>query len=88
MQLLYALWAMRFSNEEREEDAMPIYEYQCPACGEVFEKLQKADEGAELQKCPQCGEKKAERVLSSFCCTKSSESSSSCGPTGGSKRFS
>ncbi len=67
---------------------MPIYEYQCPSCGGVFEKLQKVEEGGKLQTCPQCGDKKAERVLSSFCCSKSSESPSSCGSAGGSTRFS
>jgi len=68
---------------------MPIYEYQCRGCGQTFEKLQKMDEGQSSIKCPHCGEKKAERVFSSFCCSKSSESpSSSCGPAVGSTKFS
>ncbi len=33
---------------------MPIYEYQCAACGEVTEKWQKFSE-APLTVCPQCG---------------------------------
>ena len=34
---------------------MPLYEYQCDACGHVFEKLQKR--GAEApSECPECGE--------------------------------
>jgi putative FmdB family regulatory protein len=33
---------------------MPIYEYQCAACGQVLEKWQKFSEGP-LTVCPQCG---------------------------------
>jgi len=33
---------------------MPIYEYQCAACGKVVEKWQKFSE-APLTVCPQCG---------------------------------
>lgn len=33
---------------------MPIYEYQCAACGQVVEKWQKFSE-APLTVCPQCG---------------------------------
>jgi putative FmdB family regulatory protein len=33
---------------------MPIYEYQCAACGQVMEKWQKFSE-APLTVCPQCG---------------------------------
>ena len=32
---------------------MPIYEYQCPACGYEFEKLQKLSD-PRLQDCPSC----------------------------------
>lgn len=66
---------------------MPIYEYRCRKCGEIFEKIQRVDEGGESLKCPYCGGKKPEKVLSSFSCTKGTESTSSCGPTGGSTRF-
>ncbi len=33
---------------------MPIYEYQCAACGRVMEKWQKFSD-APLETCPQCG---------------------------------
>ena len=44
---------------------MPIYEFRCLHCGHIFEllKLKKSDEEVEL-KCPECGHKKVERVLS------------------------
>jgi putative FmdB family regulatory protein len=66
---------------------MPIYEYQCRKCGEVFERYMKVNEKGDSLTCPYCGEKKPEKMLSSFSSSKGSESSS-CGPTGGSTRFS
>lgn len=34
---------------------MPIYEYQCPRCGEVFEEWEKASEAHRDKPCPVCG---------------------------------
>ena len=42
---------------------MPIYEYQCEACGHVFEKLQKISE-TPLMKCPDCGEEALKKLVS------------------------
>jgi len=44
---------------------MPIYEFRCLRCEHVFEllKLKKEREEVEM-KCPECGHKKVERVLS------------------------
>ena len=66
---------------------MPIYEYRCRKCGEVFERFQKVNEGGDNLTCPYCGGRKPEKVLSSFSSSKGLESASSCGPTGGSSRF-
>ncbi|KHK03012.1 FmdB family zinc ribbon protein [Desulfovibrio sp. TomC] len=33
---------------------MPLYEYQCPACGRVFEELRRSGDEAEAA-CPECG---------------------------------
>lgn len=42
---------------------MPIYEYQCQACGHVFEAMQKmADEP--LKKCPECKKSKLQKLVS------------------------
>jgi putative FmdB family regulatory protein len=71
-------------NKERE---MPIYEYRCRKCGKIFEKIQKVNGGGNSLTCPSCGGKKPEKLLSSFSSSKESDSSSSCGPTGGSSRF-
>lgn len=34
---------------------MPIYEYQCPKCGHVFEEWGKASESHKEEPCPVCG---------------------------------
>ena len=42
---------------------MPIFDYQCEACGHHFDILQKAGEGV-LRKCPECGKLKLRKLLS------------------------
>ena len=41
---------------------MPIFDYQCEACGHTFDALQKAGEGP-LRKCPECGKLKLKKQL-------------------------
>jgi putative FmdB family regulatory protein len=42
---------------------MPIYEYQCEACGHSLEALQQLSDPL-LKKCPDCGKPKLRRLLS------------------------
>ena len=42
---------------------MPIYEYQCEACGHQFEKLQKLSD-PRLKDCPACGEPALKKLIS------------------------
>lgn len=42
---------------------MPIYEYQCEACGHVFETLQRLSEDP-LKECPECGKPALKKLLS------------------------
>jgi putative FmdB family regulatory protein len=42
---------------------MPIYEFQCQACGHRFERLQKLSD-ADPTVCPTCGEPQVGRMLS------------------------
>lgn len=42
---------------------MPIYEYECRACGHDFDVLQKVTD-ARLRKCPECGALKLQRMVS------------------------
>jgi len=46
---------------------MPIYEYKCQTCGDVFERLYFASDGDDSVDCPACGGKKTEKLLSAFC---------------------
>ncbi len=43
--------------------AVPLYEYQCKACGHRFEKIQKFSDEP-LKTCPKCGKDEAERLIS------------------------
>jgi putative FmdB family regulatory protein len=45
---------------------MPVYEYRCAACGRHFEKLRAISARDESVKCPSCGGRRAERLVSSF----------------------
>lgn len=46
-----------------EDRSMPIYEYQCDACGHELEKLQKLSD-APLTDCPACGEASLKKMIS------------------------
>lgn len=41
---------------------MPIYEFECTACGNVFDRLQKISD-PDPEVCPNCGKKKVHRRL-------------------------
>mgnify|MGYP001566887518 FL=1 len=43
---------------------MPIYEYECWACGHCFERIMKVGEEAPV--CPVCGEKETEKRVAPF----------------------
>jgi putative FmdB family regulatory protein len=42
---------------------MPIYEYECTACGHTFDTLQKISE-APLTRCPACGQETLRKLIS------------------------
>ena len=43
---------------------MPIYEYFCHTCENLFERLQKASDGTPT--CPDCGSDQVQKMMSSF----------------------
>lgn len=45
---------------------MPLYEYRCTDCGNVFEELQPMDAPRSGALCTQCGGSRTNRLLSSF----------------------
>ena len=62
---------------------MPIYTFKCKKCGNEFELLVGISSSKMEQKCPKCGSKEIEKLLSSFSVGKSNTSSSSTScPTG------
>jgi len=66
---------------------MPMYEYRCPHCETRFEVLQRMGQGAEGVRCPECGQVKVERLLSTFAgqsATATGFSAAACGGGGGS----
>ena len=42
---------------------MPIYEYQCKACGHIFEEMQGFNDKP-IKKCPECKKNKVEKMIS------------------------
>ncbi len=43
---------------------MPLYEYQCPDCGENFDKIVSFSEADKIPVCPQCGEQNTQKKIS------------------------
>jgi putative FmdB family regulatory protein len=65
---------------------MPLYEYRCQACNQTFETLRGShDKDADVE-CPQCGEKKAKKLISA-CCVAKEESSPASASSCGSRKF-
>ena len=51
---------------------MPIYEFKCQSCDNVFESLRFPSDGDGDIACPSCGGKNNEKLLSAFACISSS----------------
>jgi putative FmdB family regulatory protein len=45
---------------------MPIYEFECKKCGEVFEALRPMDDTGRSLSCPECGTKAPKKIFSTF----------------------
>ena len=58
---------------------MPIFEFECLACGAIFEKLVKKAATDEQFVCPECGSQKVDQKISTF----ASANKNSCAPGGG-----
>ena len=57
---------------------MPLYSYKCKDCEEEFDYLVFGKSDEEELKCPKCGSKDLERLLSTFGMGGSSSGSSGC----------
>jgi putative FmdB family regulatory protein len=60
---------------------MPMFEYACPNCGHVFEKLV-LRRSAKAPECPKCGGDEVEQIFSAFA-TASGKRGTACAPSGG-----
>ena len=60
---------------------MPIYEYECPKCGEHFELRRSMDDSNQELKCPRCKAENPRRVFSIFTTTTSGGSCAPSSPT-------
>ncbi len=50
-------------SQSHPDGSMPIYEYECNACGERHEFIQKFSEGPK-RKCPSCGKSRLRKLMS------------------------
>lgn len=68
---------------------MPIYEFKCKKCGNVFEHLCFKTSDKDQAPCPNCGHKKSDLLMSAFSSASSKNTGqglngpSSCSPSGG-----
>jgi len=60
---------------------MPIYEYECPSCGERFELRRSINDSDSEIRCPECGAENPRRVFSVFATTSSSGACAPSNPT-------
>jgi putative FmdB family regulatory protein len=91
--LCYHLYLYEKQRDQltRRIENMPIYEFKCKKCGNVFEFLCFRSDDSDTVTCPSCGKSETEKLLSAFAsCSCSSDSafpssaaSSSCVPKGG-----
>jgi putative FmdB family regulatory protein len=65
---------------------MPLHEYRCQGCNQTFETLRGSHEKDADVECPQCGEKKAEKLMSA-CRTAKGDSFPANASSCGTKRF-
>lgn len=61
---------------------MPLYEFECQKCGEIFEKLLGIDESTNDLRCPKCQAENSRKVLSVFSSASGGSSGASCIPSG------
>lgn len=63
---------------------MPLHEYRCRKCEEVFEELIRRDDDEATLACPRCGAKKPKRLMSAAAVSTGKSGAAPCGaPRGG-----
>ena len=62
---------------------MPVYEYKCEKCGQIFEKLIRNQTQKDNVTCGKCGSRKIEKLVSGFACSGTERSGSADHSTSG-----
>ena len=62
---------------------MPLFEYVCSDCGNVFTEFRSVVERDSSLECPECHSRNVERKMSAFASFGSGSSSGACVPQGG-----
>jgi putative FmdB family regulatory protein len=62
----YEIKYRRKDLDSLEERIMPIYEYRCRKCGELFEAFRAISDDDTQVECPKCGSKNPHREVSAF----------------------
>jgi putative FmdB family regulatory protein len=62
---------------------MPIYEYACTKCNEVFSVFQSVNASEKDTRCPKCGSNDVKKKVSAFSCCSIGGGSTSFGSSGG-----
>jgi putative FmdB family regulatory protein len=60
---------------------MPIFEYQCQACGHAFERVMLVRNGGEAPPCPRCQAIQTRQLISRFSSPSAAAGSISCAPS-------
>jgi putative FmdB family regulatory protein len=66
---------------------MPLYEYECRECGQIFEKMVRFHEIEQPAECPECKSHDTRKRITTFASTGGSQSTASSGCGGGGGRF-
>ena len=70
---------LNFKSNNLGGSLMPIYEYKCEKCGNIFEQLVMSSSKEDMQ-CPQCGNTRVKKLMSQSATVGQKKSAASCGP--------
>jgi len=65
---------------------MPIYEFECASCGRQFEDLVSLSADLRAVACPECGKRKARKLISVFATATKNAGGDGHGPSGAKSR--
>jgi putative FmdB family regulatory protein len=69
------------THRAREGKTVPIFEYECQGCGQIFEKLLLTRNGGEILPCPRCQAVQTRQLVSRFSSPSSETGGLACAPS-------